>query len=421
MSKSVVICKIAYYRPGDMERSNNRRHVEYIALKPEADRGDENAFRVGDEDYRPASGTAAGHVEYAAERPGSSGLFGPEEAPPPDWKQVGNELAKHDLPVWRLIISLREDDAMRLGFTERANWETAVRQGVQSATKAMHLDSEHTRWVAAFHQKQGHPHAHVVVWETPHAAARRQGLLETGERKGVWRAFARELFREDRDRLTAEKSAIRDAVRDLAKGDVSRAAELVKEIGCKARLEVRAMDGGPPGVLPTLREGQQTELVRCLEGLAGIMPGKGRVALAYMPPEVKAQARDVADWLLRQPYFKQSTDRYTELARELASHYVRKPEALQEAGRKAYDDLRDRVAQVVLRGAAELNRADRESAIARERVVRTTWRSAWRVLEKERLRAEAKAQLASMQAAERAEEKARREREAQTSGFERYS
>jgi hypothetical protein len=140
------------------------------------------------------------------------------------------------------------------------------------------------------------------------------------------------------------------------------------------------------------------------------MPGKGRAALAYMPEPVKARAREIADWLLRQPGFAKSANRYAELARELASHYSRKPQTLDQAAEKAYTDLRNRVAQSVVRAAAALNRAGREDRAAQEPISRSLWRAAWRGIERERLRAEAQAELASAREAARAEERAREER-----------
>lgn len=405
--KNVVIAKIAFYLPGSKARSSNPRHVQYIATRPEADRGDELAYRVGDADYRSEPGSAAAHVEYAAERPGSSGLFGPDPNKPPDWREVARELGQHPLPTWRVIVSLREEDAIQLGMTQRKDWEPAIREGARKAIEAMHLDPGRARWVAAFHEKQGHPHCHLVVWEEPHAGARRRGQLTPKEMRGVWRAFARELFRAERTRLAAEKTAIRDAVRDLARGDVARAAELVREIRGPVRLQLQALHGGPPGILPTLRQGQQEELARRLAELAAIMPGRGRAALAYMPPEVKAQAQEIADWLLRQPGFAQSAGRYQDLARELASHYSLRQDVQDQAAAKAYADLRDRVAQLAVKAAAALDKAQRQDRLARERVARSLWRAAWRGVERERLRAEAQAELASAREAARAEERAK--------------
>jgi hypothetical protein len=419
MSKSVVIVNVAYYQPGTKKMGSNYNHIRYIATKPEADRGDAGSFRVGDEDYPIERGTAAGHVKYASERPGSSGLFGPEGEPVPNWQEVGSKLARHNLPVWRVIVSLRQDDAERLGLVEREKWQASIENGVNNAIKAMHLDPDHARWVAAFHRKEGHPHCHVVIWEEEHGAARRQGYLEPGERKGVFRSFAREVFREERDRLTAEKTAIRDAIRELVGNDITKVTGFMQEVQM-ARLEARAFLGSSHKMPPVLTPGREELLVRMLQDLARIMPSKGRIALAYMPAEVKAQAREIADWILKQPGFSQSAGRYQELARQIASHYTLKPEALDEAARKAYEDIRDRVAQVVLKGAAAINRLEREIEFSEKqeakqiqaekgRIANSVWKAAWRALERERTRAEAQALLAAERDLERRRRKVREE------------
>ncbi|MBS3976620.1 MAG: relaxase [Syntrophomonadaceae bacterium] len=418
MSKSVVICNIIYCQPGSAGKgkthSSHSGHLYYIATRPGADRGDADALRVGDDDR-------AGHGEHAAyitDRPGSTGLFGHPDLGTgagggPEWQDVAQELDGHTLPVWRVVVSLREDDAQHLGMTSRAEWEAAMRHAAHSAIKAMHLDPDKARWAGAYHQAQGHPHAHIVIWERPHEAARRDGHLEKGEIKGVWRSYAGELFRSERERLTAEKTAMRDLVRDMAKGDISRLTGMDK-----AMLEVQVLDGGRPGLPPALQPDQEQELMRRLEALARIMPTRGRVALAYMPPEVKAEARAVADWLLTQPRFAQTAERHDAAAVEIAGHYSRKPAALEQARQNARDDIRDRVAQVVLRGAAVMNREERNRgrlSLAKARIARSVWQSAWRGLERDKAKMEAKAKLTAMREEERAKAKARRE-----AGLERY-
>lgn len=73
--------------------------------------------------------------------------------------------------------------------------------------------------------------------------------MEPGERKGVFRAFAREVFREERDRLAAEKTIIRDMIREVAGDNIARAAGLMREIE-KAGLEARALTGDRPRMRP---------------------------------------------------------------------------------------------------------------------------------------------------------------------------
>jgi len=343
---SPFIFKIKFYGPQD--GAKNVAHAMYIGTRPGADRGE---VEIGDRD--PDSGevdTAAGHARYAATRPGSHGLFGPDEEKTPDLEAVQNELRHHEGIVWRAVLSLREDDAVRMGYVERKAWETALRASVPEATGKMGIAESNLRWVAAFHAEAGHPHCHLMFWEAE--PKRTRGVLSIGERKDVRKVFIRQLYAAERARLGAEKTALRDLIRDLGKSDIRELLQEVKAV----REDVRALDGAAAGVPPRLRDEVRAALGEKLAQIAEILPGKGRVALGFMPPEVKEKVREAADWMMKQPGFSDSVGRYVEIAREMAGHYSMTDDKLEEAGRKAYEDLRDRVSQEILKGAVELGR-----------------------------------------------------------------
>lgn len=387
------VMKIKFYMPGGDNGGKNAAHVDYIATRPGADRGD---IEIGDRD--PVSqrdelelDSPAGHVKYAAERPRSHGLFGADEKPP-DLKEVREELGRHDGIVWRFVLSLKEDTAKRMGYINRENWEKALRAGVPDAARAMSIPEGNLRWVAAYHAEAGHPHVHLVMWEKE--IHRNRGVLSPGERRDVRKAFIRSIYAAERSRLGVEKTALRDMIRDVARGEMDRARDLMVRVK-SARQEVRAMDGGAAGVAPRLTDGDREDLARRVENLAGIMPGKGRVALKYMPEEVKAGAREIADWLLAKPGFAASSARYKEIAREMAGHYTSQDQKLSQAEENAYSDLRDRVAQLVLKTAARVQKrspgkAGKDFSF---NLAGNLWRDAWRAIERARSREEARGEM----------------------------
>jgi len=373
--------KVAFYQPSHKNQAKNVAHIQYIATRPGADRGELN---IGDE-IEVDPDTPAGHAKYMDERPGSHGLFGPEKGTP-NLKEVQRELKNHNGIVWRMVLSLKEEDAVRLGYTSRESWERALRAAMPEAAAKMGIRESNLKWTAAFHQAQGHPHVHIVMWEkTPQ---RTRGVLSFGERRDLRRVFVREIFAEERLTLTAEKSAIRDLIRETARKDI---LNLIKEVK-KARVEIRAFSGQAVGLSPILSNQNREELLKHLKELSSIMPKKGRIALEYMPSEVKEKAREISDWILKQPGFFKSIERYKDLSKELTSYHTSNPEALEKAAEKAYEDIQKRMSQIVLKGAAALQE---EKSVDVTRLTNSVWRSAWRALERERLRAEAQALIAA--------------------------
>ncbi|MEQ2130093.1 MobP3 family relaxase [Caldanaerobacter subterraneus KAk] len=380
---SPFVMKIAFYPPTSKNQARNSAHVQYIATRPGADRGE---LSINDEiELEPD--TPEWHTKYMHERPGSHGLFTAEEEMP-DLGEVQKELKNHNGIVWRMVLSLKEDDAVRLGYTTRESWEKVLRAALPEAAAKMGIPESNLRWAAAFHQTKGHPHVHVILWEKE--PKRIRGVLSYGERKDIRKIFIREIYAKERLALTAEKSAVRDLIRDTARSDVVNVLRKVES----ARVKVRALSGGKTGLPPPLEPHVREELLEKLKELSKIMPSRGRIAFAYMPEEVKEKAKEITDWLLKQPGFSQSVERYKDLAKELASHYTTNPEVLEKAAEKAYEDIQKRTAQIVLKGAAALQKDP-------SKVINTVWRSAWRALERERLRAEAEASIAAQREMEK--------------------
>lgn len=380
-------------------------HVRYIGSRPGVERVPVQDELVAD----------AAHIEYAGTRPRSTGLFGPDPNRPPllaeAMKEVGN---RGTGPSWRLVLSLREDDARELGITSLAAWQDLTRRSMAQFAKATGI--EHLKWVAAHHPEQGHPHVHVIAWLAG-SAPRRAGLLSPAELRDVRRGVAKEIFGPLRTRLAGERTVARDTMLEAAKQNLARAERIL------LRIELEAQVADPVGGrLPPRFVKQDLEaLAEKIEALTDIMPGKGQAKLAYMPAQVKEEARTIADWILSRPQMAETLAAYEKATRELTRLHTKNEGRGDAAWQRAYQDLRDRVAQVVVRSAAVNHtpvKRKREHLLKSD-LARGTLRTAWNILEKERLRAEAKAELASLQEAERAEERARRERERQAGGFER--
>jgi hypothetical protein len=411
------------YNSGSEGRLRDVAHMVYIATRPGTVKECKDFSRLSDDEVEKELERELGaddekYISYIAKREGSHGLFGPDLDKIPDLEEIKKGLLQHEGIVWRAILSLREDDAVRIGYESRESWERLLRSQMNTAAEKMGIERSNLCWVAAFHEAKGHPHVHVMFWEK--SPQRSVGKLGREELREIKRVFAGEVFREERLRQMQEKAVIRDYVREHALGSISRAKEIVREFRKaqkEAEQDIKAWAGTDRTSLsPLLDENREKELAEKLHSLSLMMPGKGRAALKFMPEDVKQEARSIADWILKQPHFRQQIEKYEEAAEQLARTYVKDPAKLKEAREKAYSDIRDRVANIVIRSAAELNKLERMEEwnqhmrnISSTRAARICWRSVWKAVERERVQAEAQAEFQKRRMA--AKEQIKREME----------
>lgn len=344
--------KIKFYEPTSQNQGKNAAHAQYIGTRSGADRTD--TLNELNDDLDIQFDTPEAHAKYANERPGSHGLFGQDSTNKPVMKDIQKELKNHEGLVWRLILSLREDDAIRLGYTNKRQWERMLRATVIDAANKMKIKPTNLRWVAAFHEEKGHPHVHLMMWEKD--PKRTRGVLSKGEYEDVKRVFVNEIYAEERTRIYQERTAVRDYIRDFSKDEVSDSVKLLRDLDYSRKdikLELQSLGQVAGSISPRLHDQENHELALKLYELSGSIPKKGRLALGYMPEDIRNEILEVSEWLLKQPQFHSLVDKYLGYSEELAKHYSFKESDILKARENAYKDIQRRIGQLVLKGAVE--------------------------------------------------------------------
>lgn len=141
-------------------------------------------------------GKRENYVSYIAKRPrterhGAHGLFTDADVPI-NLSKVAEEVANHDGNVWTHIISLRREDAARLGYDNAYAWRNLLRSQAETIAENMKIPLTDLRWYAAYHDESYHPHVHMVVY----SAGKEPYLTKLGIRN-IKAAFAKQIFRHD--------------------------------------------------------------------------------------------------------------------------------------------------------------------------------------------------------------------------------
>ena len=146
----------------------------------------------------------SGYMEYMAERPRSHGLFSDEDQVNLD--AAMQELNKYPGNIWTHIISLKREDAERLGYDHAAQWRNLIRSHRNEIAAAMNIPPGDFRWYAAFHDEGGHPHIHMMAWSVKPGQAY---LSKDGIQK-IRSVLTNDIFRQEMLHTYEQKSASRD-------------------------------------------------------------------------------------------------------------------------------------------------------------------------------------------------------------------
>ena len=219
------------------------------------------------------------YVDYLANRPrvervGEHGLF-TDAGIPVVISKVQEEVKHHKGSVWTHVVSLRREDAVRLGYDSGKQWRELLRSKRAMLSKHMKIDSENLRWYAAFHNESHHPHVHIMVF----SAKDNDGYLTEPAIEAMRSELAHSIFRQDFANLYEEQNQ--------ARADLKKEAEQVmREL--LGQLE--------QGVLVN------PEIERRICLLADrLQKTKGKKVYGYLKADVKKLVDQIVDELAKEP------------------------------------------------------------------------------------------------------------------------
>ena len=263
------------------------------------------------------------YMKYIATRPraeriGTHGLFGDEETV--SLGKAMEELENYTGNVWTHIISLKREDAARLGFDNAAAWRNLIRAHRNDIAAAMKIPPGDFRWYAAFHDEGEHPHIHMMAWsaKTGQAYLSKEGICQIKSK------LTNDIFRNEMLHLYEQKSDSRD--------------ELVRE-SRRAMLElVHAMQDG------VCDHPDAERLV--LELAAQLGTVKGKKSYGYLPKRLKNLVDEIVDGMEQLPVVSKCYEKWMMLQGEVDSYYHDKPqERIPLSQQKEFRQIKNAVIQ----------------------------------------------------------------------------
>ena len=315
-----------------------RTTPEYKAFMKAKTRGNASELISSAVENNPRLLNMEEYLRYMALRPraekisGEHGLFSSEDNI--DLEQAVSELENHKGNVYSVIVSLKREDAERLGYNNAGKWRDMVRAHIDDIAKHHYIDLTSLKWYGAFHNESHHPHIHLLLYSTAeadHSYLSKKGL------DNLRRILGTEIFKDDlreiydrqtdvRNKLTAEmRSEFKSLIDMVIAGDAFDQTLFVK-------LE---------------------ELARRLNGCSG------KKQYGYLPKGVKALVDELVDDLAN----NKTVDRLYELWYQakcsvLATYTDQLPERLPLSQEKAFKAIRNALVYEATRLGYELSKSE---------------------------------------------------------------
>lgn len=280
------------------------------------------------EDYAYEISGRKAYADYIATRPrakrfGSHGLF-TDDGVQVQLSKVTEELDRHKGNIWTAIISIRREDAQRLGFNTGARWRDMLRTQTEALAKNLKIPMENLRWYAAFHNESHHPHVHLIAYST----VENEGYLTQKGVENLRSSFAKDIFQQDLLCIYEKQTEHRDKLR-------AEARDIVEDLVSKINSEIY------------ISASIQHKLLELADRLSKT---KGKKVYGYLKPDVKALVDSIVEELANDSIINKLYDLWYEQKENTIRTYTDEvPDRIPLARNKEFKSIKNSIIKEALK------------------------------------------------------------------------
>lgn len=265
-------------------------------------------------------------VSYIADRPsveklGKHGLFSQSDDKI-NLDSVAEEISNHNGIVWTHVISLKREDAERLGYNNADRWKKQVRKNMIEIAKAHNIQPSDLQWYAAFHNTTHHPHIHLLVYSKSG-----QGYLTNKGIEAMRATFGNDIFRNEQFKLFKQQTEYRNKLKN-------EFDELLEEVidDCNYIFEAS------PQLFNLIIE-LRKQLDNC----------KGKKVYGYLPKKTKDTVNEILKELMKDENLSELYSKWNEINNEkLSLYFDGKDNYIPIEDNKEFRSIKNKIIQAVL-------------------------------------------------------------------------
>lgn len=139
--------------------------ISYLTRKGANEASDMKTLKVMQKMVEMTSSSTKDILDYAKNRPGSTGLWNREgDISDKKLKTIRKELRNTKSTVWSAVVSFTPEYAMNF-CSSRADAYNLISSTIDKFFKDANLEPENMNWHGAYHINTDQPHIHLIFWE----------------------------------------------------------------------------------------------------------------------------------------------------------------------------------------------------------------------------------------------------------------
>ncbi|SEW38179.1 hypothetical protein SAMN05216413_2619 [Ruminococcaceae bacterium KH2T8] len=287
---SRLIVKVKYIKPG--KERDPGGYAKYIATR-------EGVIKMDDTSkfHKPRDRLTT-YADYIATRPraekvGKHGLF-TDEGVEVNLEQVSRDLNEFGGTIYTAIVSLRREDATKLGFDTGERWRNLIRAHKDDIAKSFRIRPSRLCWYGAFHDEGHHPHVHLIIYDKANRA-----YIDNDGIESIKSSLAHTIFQDEMFNIQSEKNDRRDRLRLRGKDEIDM-------------------------IISRIADGQEDNVIlqaMLLDLSQRLKVYQGKKVYSYLKSKDKKLVDGIVDQIEKIPAVKELYDLWYEKQEELTSIY----------------------------------------------------------------------------------------------------
>ena len=205
-----VISKLRAYSPNKKETpTGNVKHLYYIATRSNAVANEYGSTIFGYYDYKNI----------------------PKDIQKKEVAKYIKNISDKKNNVYRGIVSLREDDAIRLGYDKRENWESMIKNNIDDIAKIVNIPFSRLEYCGVVHLKKGNPHLHYIFWDRQQKI--NKCFISEYQQNKIRDVLTKGIYKEELQELYAEREELKE---DLKNRDLIQEMKTICIENCNSKV-----------------------------------------------------------------------------------------------------------------------------------------------------------------------------------------